>query len=269
MQGKVVAILESRAGAHLKELVERRGAIGMLAPALEEVPDIDPLALRQVLDAAKSRPFRLAIFQTGVGTRALFEMAASLDCVPELLSMLNAASVVVRGPKPTGELQRRGVRIDFRAATPFTTETILAAVADIPLHAAPVLVQRYGATNTVLRDELEGRGALVREISTYRWSLPADTLPLKSFLAALSAGQVDAVVFTSAVQLENLYQVAAADAETGSLAGLLNRIVVASIGPVCTRALQAHGISPTFEAEPPKLGPLLDGLERALSSESA
>ena len=50
------------------------------------------------------------------------------------------------------------------------------------------------------------------------------------------------------------------------LANDLNRSIVASIGPVCSRALVAHGIVPTFEADPPKLGPLVAGLEAALNA---
>ena len=41
MQGKTVAILESRSGAQLAELVRRRGGTPLLAPALAEVPDMD------------------------------------------------------------------------------------------------------------------------------------------------------------------------------------------------------------------------------------
>jgi hypothetical protein len=33
---------------------------------------------------------------------------------------------------------------------------------------------------------------------------------------------------------------------------------------VCSRALLAYGIKPTFEASPPKLGPLVEGLDLAL-----
>jgi uroporphyrinogen-III synthase len=46
----------------------------------------------------------------------------------------------------------------------------------------------------------------------------------------------------------------------------LNRVIIASIGPVCSRALREHGIAPTFEADPPKLGPLVAGLDEALSA---
>ena len=269
MKSKVVAILETRTGAHLGELVARRGGVPLLAPALEEVPDVDPRLVASLLDGWRDAPFKVVIFQTGVGTRALFHATDALGRTEELLRRLADAVVVVRGPKPTGELSARQVRIDVRAASPFTTETVLEAIAGIALEHGSVLVQRYGATNQALRDALEARGAVVREIATYRWALPADTQPLIDLLDALAGSRVDAVVFTSAVQIHNLHAVAAQAGRADSLAGLLNGLVIASIGPVCSRALRSYGITPTFEASPPKLGPLVAGLESALRMNAA
>ncbi len=266
MKSKVVAILETRTGAHLGELIARRGGIPLLAPALEEVPDVEPRAVASLIERWRIDPFKVVIFQTGVGTRALFQATDSAGMTGEMLGLLRSSTVVVRGPKPVGELNAREVRIDIRAATPFTTETVLTALSDLALRGAPVLVQRYGASNLALRESLENRGARVEEIATYRWALPADTRPLEELLAALSRSQVDAVVVTSAVQIHNLYAVAEKSGRAPELAGQLNRLIVASIGPVCSRALREHGITPSFEADPPKLGPLVAGLEQALSA---
>jgi uroporphyrinogen-III synthase len=266
MKSKVVAILETRTGAHLGELIARRGGIPMLAPALEEVPDVDPQAVAALLAQWRTDPFKLVIFQTGVGTRALFGATDTAGLTDEFLQHLQAPVVVVRGPKPVGELNARKVRIDIRAASPFTTETVLAAVSQVPVQGARVLVQRYGAANQLMRDTLEGRGARVQEIVTYRWGLPADTGPLNALLEALARSSVDAVVFTSAVQIHNLYAIAEKTGRASDLADQLNHLVVASIGPVCSRALREHGITATFEANPPKLGPLVAALDEALSA---
>lgn len=265
MKSKVVAILETRTGAHLGELIARRGGIPMLAPALEEVPDVDPGAVAAMLAQWRIAPFKIVIFQTGVGTRGLFQATDAAGLTVELLQWLASSIVVVRGPKPVGELNARAVRIDIRAATPFTTETVLTAVADIPVQGARVLVQRYGAANHELRESLEQRGAEVQEIATYRWALPRDTGPVEELLLALARSSVDAVVFTSAVQIRNLYEIAQRAGQAPELAERLNRLVIASIGPVCSRALKEHGVNPTFEASPPKLGPLVTALDEALS----
>lgn len=265
MKSKVVAILETRTGAHLAELIARRGGIPMLAPALREVPDFDAQAMRSLLTGWRAEPFKICIFQTGVGTKALFSAADAVGLSTDLKDLLAASRIVVRGPKPAGELNSRGIRIDIRAATPFTTETVLAALADEPLAGASILVQRYGEKNRALSAGLEARGASVQEIASYRWALPEDTQPLSRLLDELSLGRVDAVVFTSAVQMHNLYSIAKQAGSAAELANNLNRSIVASIGPVCSRALRDYGVAPAFEANPPKLGPLISGLDEALS----
>ena len=265
MKSKVVAILETRVGAHLAEMIERRGGTAMLAPALEEVPDVDPRDVQALLQEWRTEPFKTVIFQTGVGTRALFEAVDALGASEDFHQLLAGALIVARGPKPVGELNAREVRIDLRAASPFTTETVLSAIAEFPMHDSKVLVQRYGATNRELLDALRARGASVREIATYRWSLPQDIRPLVALLDALDQGHIDAAVFTSAVQMHNLHTVAANHGREAQLAAALGRTIVASIGPVCSRALRQYSIEPTFEASPPKLGPLLTALEAALT----
>jgi uroporphyrinogen-III synthase len=266
MKSKVVAILETRTGARLAELVAHRGGIPMLAPALEEVPDVDPDAVLSLLDQWRIEPFKICIFQTGVGTRALFCATDSAGATPLLKELLAASTIVVRGPKPVGELNAREIRIDIRAASPFTTETVLTALSSIEIEGSNILVQRYGETNQSLLRELAARGALVREIATYRWALPADIQPLLQLLDALAVGRVDAVVFTSAVQMHHLYAVAEKSGRAAQLAAHLQRSLVASIGPVCSRTLRQYGVTPNLEAHPPKLGPLMIALDRALGA---
>jgi uroporphyrinogen-III synthase len=54
--------------------------------------------------------------------------------------------------------------------------------------------------------------------------------------------------------VEHLFQVAT-DGE--ALRAGLARTVVASVGPVCSEALDAHGVPADLEASPPKMGPLV------------
>lgn len=264
MKSKIVAILETRTGAHLAEMVTRRGGIAMSAPALEEVPDIEPAAVIGLLDRWRARAFDIVIFQTGVGTAALFAAADAAGVTGTLLAQLAAARTVVRGPKPTAALNARTVRIDIRAQTPFTTDTVLDALSGVNLGNSAVLVQRYGAANQKLTDALRQRGAAVEEIATYRWALPADQRPLERLLDALRGDTVDAVVFTSAVQIHNLVSVARTHGVAEDLPTCMKRRVIASIGPVCSSALRHYGITPTFEASPPKLRFLIEALEAAL-----
>ena len=263
MKDRRIAVLESRFGEHLAALLEKQGGIAFRAPALAEEPDLDPAAIRRLIADWAEHPVKLAIFQTGVGTRALFEAADQLGLGEQLLALLARSLVAARGPKPTAVLRGRGVRIDFSAEEPFTTLEVLAAIRDVKLSGARVLVQRYGETNQALDDGLHARGADVMEVPTYRWALPQDTGPLLRLLDALERGEFDAAVFTSASQVRNLFIVAEQRDGAERLRRNLNAVVVASIGPVCSDALVAAGVHVSLEASPPKLGPLVEMLGKA------
>ncbi len=265
MKAKRIAILENRLGEQLVSLVAQRGAVPIHAPALAELPDLDPGQIGALVRSLETSPASLAIFQTGVGTRALFVALDGLGLTQTFLGMLEKCVVVARGPKPSGALRSRGVRIDRNAADPFTTREVLASIGDLDLKNARVIVQRYGSANVELDRALEARGAQVSEIPTYRWSLPADTKPLEDLVAALERNELHAAVFTNAEQVRNLFVVADRLGKKPVLKDALNRTLVASIGPVASAALRAHEVRIGLESKPPKLGALLSALDHALS----
>jgi len=263
MKGQTVAILESRLGEQLAELITKRGGKPMRAPALAEIPDVDPRYIRELIGEWGKRPVKAAIFQTGVGTHALFKTTDALGLTETLLELLASTTVVVRGPKPTAALRSRSVRIDLSAKDPFTTVEVLAELKSLQLAGERVVVQRYGARNPELESGLKARNAVVIEIPVYRWSLPEDTRPMADLIAALERRAVDSTVFTSASQIHNLFALAQTLNKSDTLAAHLNATLVTSIGPVCTAALAQHGVTAALEASPPKLGPLINALAEA------
>jgi uroporphyrinogen-III synthase len=265
MQPKQVAILETRMGEQLAGLVAGRGGVPFHAPALSELPDLDPQAIGQLVISLEKRPAKLAVFQTGVGTKALFAATDALGLTEGFLKLLSDTLVAARGPKPTGALRQRGVRIDFSAADPFTTHELLDELGGLRLQGERVIVQRYGSLNRELDAALAARGAEVTEIPTYRWALPQDTAPLEQLVARLERGEMHAVVFTNAEQARNLFLVSSRLNKSEQLRTALNRTLVASIGPVASAALREAGVKVGLEASPPKLGALLSALDKALS----
>jgi uroporphyrinogen-III synthase len=276
MKDKTVAILESRAGDRVASLIRKYGGTPFLAPALAEVPDVDPEHIRALIGEWGSTPPEIFIFQTGVGTRALFAATDSMGLTPALLRMLEASIVVVRGPKPTAALGARRVRIDLSADDPFTTHEVLAQLRGAqllgahsqktPLRGKRVVVQRYGETNRELEAALESEGAEVIEIATYRWAVPEDTAPMQRLIDALGRDEIDLVAFTSASQASNLFTVAQRIGKEASLQQSLGRTLVASIGPVCSATLRKLAVRVDVEAKPPKLGPLIDAINAALAA---
>jgi len=265
MQARKVAILEARLGKELSDLVARRGGIPVHAPALAELPDLDPGAIDALVSSFDADPPKLFVFQTGVGTKALFSVLDARLKTALFTKHLASAVVAVRGPKPTGALRERKVRIDRSAADPFTTKEILDSIEDVELKNRRVIVQRFGSVNAELDRALEARGARVAEIPTYRWSLPKDTAPLESLVGALERGEIDAAVFTNAEQIRNLVAVSRKISKEEELKASLNKTLIASIGPVASAALRDAGVRIGLEAKPPKLGALLAALDEALA----
>src|SRR2546426_8657818 len=184
MKDKTIAILENRAGEQMADLVRKYGGTPFSAPALSEIPDVDPAHITELFRVWEANPPDIFIFQTGVGVKALFVATDNLGLTDKLLRLLEAAQVVVRGPKPTAALRARVVRIDLSAEEPFTTVQVLAQL-EASLAGKRVVVQRYGESNQDLQKALEQRGAQVTEIATYRWGLPEDTWPLIKLIDAL------------------------------------------------------------------------------------
>jgi len=266
MKDKTIAILETRVHQQMADLVRKHGGHPFSAPALAELPDLDPDAISALIAEWIRETPALFIFQTGVGTRALFALTDELGLTDDLLEVLSRSQVAVRGPKPTGALRARKARIDFSAEDPFTTHEVLAQLQGVALSGKRVVVQRYGDVNRDLRDALEHKGAVVTEIATYRWGLPEDVEPLLKLIDALERREIDLVAFTSAAQASNLFTVARASGRAATLQQGLRQTRIASIGPVCSAALSALGVRVDVEASPPKLGPFFEVIDRCLTT---
>ena len=101
------------------------------------------------------------------------------------------------------------------------------------------------------------QGVILPTMPIYATKFTA-SLSLVSFaVAALALGTLLSDV-PSGMILDKLGRRPALDAG-------LQDAIVASIGPVCTKALQEFGIGVDIEAHPPKLGALMSALEEALA----
>ena len=272
--GRVIACIEARMQSEMGRLVERHGGVPLMAPVLQEVYNTDTPEVAELIEDLCAGRVDVAVLQTGVGTNALFGAAEALGRQGEVLAALEGMTVIARSPKPAAVLRRNGVRIDLMPPEPFTSEDLIAAVADVDLAGREVAVQAYGGPNNLLTQTLRERGASVREVSLYRWGLPQDLSPVLALFERLESGGVDAVAFTSQPQVANLLQIAAQEGREDALRRSLNSegVVVVSVGPVCTRRLVANGLGVDVEPEHPHMGSMVLALaehfqERAVGLE--
>ncbi|MGA9723272.1 MAG: uroporphyrinogen-III synthase, partial [Candidatus Binatus sp.] len=209
--GLRVVAFESRMAAEVATMIERRGGVAIIAPAMREVPLEDN---RAALDFAErllgnESEFDVVIFMTGVGTRALFAAMETRHQRGELVSALAAITTVARGPKPIRAMRELGIEPSIVVPEPNTWREVLSELASrVELKGKRVAVQEYGVSNHELTAGLEARGARVTIVPVYRWTLPADRAPLRAALNAIAAGAADIAIFTSSNQVTNVIQLA-------------------------------------------------------------
>ena len=262
LDGKVIAYLEARMVSEMGALITRHGGVPRAAPVLQEVYATDAPEVAALVDDLCAGKLDVVVLQTGVGTRALFEAAANRGVEQELFAALGRTTVVARSPKPAAVLRKNKVRIDLMPPEPFTSEDLVVAIQDMDLKQKEVAVQAYGGPNNLLTRTLNERGANVREVSLYTWGLPEDQSPVLQLVDKLVAGEIAAVAFTSQPQVGNLVTIAAHAGSEEVLRQALNSesVVVASVGPVCTRRLREEKIKVDVEPEHPHMGNLVIAL---------
>lgn len=259
--GLRVLALENRRAAELTKLISSYGGDPVVAPAMREIPldsNTEALSFAEALLAGK---FDVVIFLTGVGARAVLNVAETKYPRDDFIAALKRTKVVPRGPKPTAVLRELGVTPALTVPEPNTWRELLQSLdeaeksaPEFRLRGARIALQEYGISNPELISGLSERGAIVTRVPVYQWALPEDVAPLQTAIRELAAGKYDVVLFTTGIQAAHLFQLAAEmKLEDAVLRGLRGTIV-ASIGPTTSEELQRRGIRPDIEPSHPKMG---------------
>jgi uroporphyrinogen-III synthase len=268
--GRTVAFLEARRSAEIARLVEMHGGTPLVAPALRETPVEDPAPLDAWLAELAGGALQVVLFLTGVGCDALLQRARSEGQIDAILQGLARTRVIARGPKPLRVLKQHNVRVDFVPPEPNTSDELLAELASWELRGKRLGLQVYGGTTPFLerlREGLDSLGAFVHEVAPYRWEGPADHSGVLGLIDACVAGSVDALAIFSSSQIHNLFAIADEHGRAAELQAALNnpRLIVASVGPVASEAIESHDVHVDLQPEHPKMGHLIMALGDAFA----
>jgi uroporphyrinogen-III synthase len=254
--GLRVLSLESRRAKEIEAMICRLEGNAFVAPSVQERALEDHGAAVRFVERLESDEFDLMLCMTGAGLAFLRDVVAAHMSVERLAAGLRRVTIVARGPKPVPLLRAMNVPVHVVVPEPNTWKEIVEVIAARPERR--IAIQEYGRPNLEMNAALERLGARVTPIAIYRWELPDDCAPLREAVRRLAAREVDVVIFTSSIQLDHLLEVArdlGIDDEV--LRVLRNDIAIASVGPVMTASLEAHGLSADIIPNHPKMGPLV------------
>ncbi len=255
--GLRVLSLESRRAKEVTKLIRTYGGEPFVVPSMREVPLESNTQALEFSDRLIAGEFDLVIFFTGVGVRALLDIVATRHNREKFLEALRGVMVAARGPKPAAALRDVNVAVTVTAAEPATWRELMTAMVEKfgdSLSDFRVAVQEYGASNPEFLAELTSRCAEVTKVPVYQWALPEDIRPLRECVLGIASGNIDVVLFMTAVQVIHLFQVAEQMGCEDDLRAGLASIVVVSIGPTTSEELAHYGVLPDFEPSRPKMG---------------
>jgi uroporphyrinogen-III synthase len=239
LKGKRIAVPEMRELEVFASLLERRGAEVLRCPL---VTIYDTPHSAQVLAFA----VRLAeggfddfVLITGEGLTRILSCINKHD--PSLqerfIAGLQKVRTITRGPKPARVLRSLGLKSNIEATEP-TSEGVIEAMKPLDLAGRRVALQLYGNDpNIKLTRFLQERGAELTTVAPYVYGNAADDATVKSLLERMAAGEVDAIAFTSKLQIERLVNQQPAPLVKRAL----TRTKIAAVGPIVAEAIRAAG----------------------------
>jgi len=240
LRGFRVGVTSDRRSGDLIAALERRGAQVLHAPALRIAPnDQDAELVLQTRAVIATRP-EVVLVTTGYGVRRWFEVADAAGLGAELTAVLDAATILARGPKAVGAVRAAGLE-DARSTD--TTASMVDALLDAGLTGRRVAVQLHGYTDEVQLARLEEVSAEVLTVTPYRWVPPPTAERLLRLIEGAVRHQLDAVVFTSAPgAVATLETATAAGLGEAFAAALRDGVLAAAVGPVTAAPLRAAGV---------------------------
>lgn len=260
-KGLRVLSLESRRAKEVEKLVRTYGGEAIVVPSMREIGLESNDETLQFAAKLLAGELDLVVFLTGVGVRAMLEIVQTRFDKDEFLEALRLVKIAARGAKPSTALRELKIPVHAISDEPSTWRELMCAMEEsfgASLNTMRVAVQEYGASNPEFLAELSNHSAGLLKVPVYQWALPENLQPMRDCVSSLAAGEIDVVLFMTAVQVIHLFQVAEQMSLVDAMTRALRSIVVLSIGPTTSEELAHYGIQPDFEPSRPKMGFLVN-----------
>jgi uroporphyrinogen-III synthase len=252
LNGYRILILETREEAQFARLLTEQGADVLQCPmfTIEDAPDPAPVAawIRRFVE----KPCDDMVLMTGEGLRRLMKVARAVGLADDFIAALGQARKFARGPKPGRALREIGLEPQQTTEKP-TSEGIAEMLSRVDLREHRVGLQLYpDKDHGALIGAITAQGAEVDAVLPYVYDAKAADDNILTAIEDMAKGQVDAIALTSSGQVRRLFEVAQAHGCEAQLREGLAQTPIASVGPVVSDELRAHGlhadISPANEA---------------------
>jgi uroporphyrinogen-III synthase len=242
LNGYRILILETREEAQFSRLLAEQGADVVQCPmfAINDAPD--PAPVEAWIARCIARPFDDMVFMTGEGLRRLMKVARRVGNDRDFVAALGQTRKFARGPKPGRALREIGLEPQQITEKP-TSDGIIEMLARIDLAGHRLGLQLYpDKDHSALIGAISAQGAEVATVLPYAYDAKAADANIVTAIEEMAQGRIDAIALTSSGQPRRLFEVAQAHGCEARLREGLEQTPIASVGPVVSEELMAHGI---------------------------
>jgi len=240
LQGRRIAVPESRELDLFVDMLERYGAVAVRCP-LVSVHDVEEAAPVQawLMRLAEGQHDDLILY-TGEGLSRLLGFARRGGIEAEVIAGLRRTRKIARGPKPAKVLRSIGLSPDVMAEQP-TTAGLIATLSMLDLNGSRVGVQLYPGGEDLLTGFLQEAGAKPDPVLCYRYASDEEDERVARLIHELVTGEINLIAFTSTAQVRRLREVARQGGRASELDAAMQRVLIAAIGPVTAQAVEEAG----------------------------
>ncbi|MFC0627386.1 uroporphyrinogen-III synthase [Kribbella deserti] len=245
LSGCTLVVTAHRRADDLIASFERRGAKVVHAPTLQIIPIEEDAALVEATRRVIANPPDDVVVTTAVGFRGWIEAADTAGLAADLLSTLEQARLLARGPKARGAIRAAGL-VEHWSAKSETTAEVVEWLQNEGVSGRKIVVQLHGMSDPGSLEALRSAGASVRGLEVYRWGPAPDEAAVDRAIGQICAGAVDAVVHTSAPGAQAMLDAAARSGVYDELVATLRggRVMNACVGPITALPFRTIGLDP-------------------------
>ncbi len=260
LSNKRVVIGASRKTEEISMLIEKQGGNPIIR-SLQGTVFLAEKELGEDLQKVINDGVDWAIFTTGIGVETLLTTAEELGIQAEFLKMIRHANVGTRGYKTLSTLKKMDIN-PIATDENGTTQSLLHSLEDFDFTGKRVMVQLHGEKAPRLIKFLEDRGAYVFKLLPYRHIAPNSEV-VKKLCNELMNNEIDAVCFTTAIQVRSLFDFAKEHKYLQEIPHAFKEHVLAvAVGKVTAEALNEEGVQRIIVPEKERMGAMIIELSR-------
>ena len=268
LTGYRILILETREEAQFSRLLTEQGADVLQCPMFTIHDAPDPAPIEAWIGRFVENPFDDLVLMTGEGLRRLMKVVRRIGVEKDFISALGKTRKFARGPKPGRALREIGLEPQQTTEKP-TSEGIAEMLSRVDLAGHRLGLQLYPEKDhSALISAITAQGAKVDTVLPYAYDAQAADANIVTAIEEMARGRIDAIALTNLGQVRRLFEVARARGSEARLREGLAHTPIASVGPVVSDELKAHGlradISPANDAY--FMRPLITAMAEALAN---